>query len=235
MKNYSTTILANHEISPGYFRMKLLAPGIKVQAQPGQFIMIRPQTGLPTMLRRPFGILRCGFLPAECDGLPEREYLEILYKVVGKGTTFLSELHAGDRAEVLGPLGRGFDLGAAGKEKLLVGGGIGLVPLYLLAETLIARGDKVRLLMGGRTRDDILCVTEFERLGVETYVSTDDGSLGEAGFVTQVLKRKLDADAGRGGTYLLCRSRPSTSFAGGTHGVRRRRLPRLRRQGRRPQ
>ena len=53
MKNYSTTILANHEISPGYFRMKLLAPGIKAQTQPGQFIMIRPQTGLPTMLRRP--------------------------------------------------------------------------------------------------------------------------------------------------------------------------------------
>lgn len=192
MKNYSTTILANHEISPGYFRMKLLAPGIKAEAQPGQFIMIRPQTGLPTMLRRPFGILRCGFLSPECDGLPEREYLEILYKVVGKGTAFLSELHAGDRAEVLGPLGRGFDLGPTGKEKILVGGGIGLVPLYLLAETLIKRGDKVRLLMGGRTRDDILCVTEFERLGVETYVSTDDGSLGEAGFVTNVLKRKLD-------------------------------------------
>src|SRR5512133_1601747 len=192
MKNYSTTILANHEIAPGYLRMKLLAPGIKAQAQPGQFIMIRPQTSLPTMLRRPFGVLRCGFLPPECDGLPEREHLEILYKVVGKGTRFLSELHSGDRAEVLGPLGRGFELGPLGTGKLLVGGGIGLVPLYLLAETLIARGDRVRLLMGGRTRDDILCVTEFERLGVETYVSTDDGSLGEAGFVTQVLKRKLD-------------------------------------------
>lgn len=192
MKNYSTTILANHEISPGYFRMKLLAPGMTAQAQPGQFIMIRPQTGLPTMLRRPFGILRCGLLPPECEGLPDREYLEILYKVVGKGTSFLSELHSGDRAELLGPLGRGFELGSLKKEKILVGGGIGLVPLYLLAETLVKRGDKVRLLIGGRTREDILCVTEFERLGVETYVSTDDGSLGEAGFVTQVLKRKLD-------------------------------------------
>lgn len=191
MKNYSTTILANHEIAPGYFRMKLLAPGFGALAQPGQFIMIRPQTALPTMLRRPFGVLRCGFLPPECEGLPPREYLEILYKVVGKGTTFLSELHSGDRAEVLGPLGNGFDLGPSGTEKILVGGGIGLVPLYLLAETLVQRGDKVRLLMGGRTRDDILCVTEFERLGVETYVATDDGSLGEAGFVTNVLTRKL--------------------------------------------
>lgn len=191
MKNYSTTILANHEISPGYFRMKLLAPGFGSLARPGQFLMIRPGTGLPTMLRRPFGVLRCGTLPPECAGLPPREFVEILYKVVGKGTAYLSELHAGDRAEVLGPLGNGFDLGVSGGEKILVGGGIGLVPLYLLAETLVARGDKVRLLMGGRTRDDILCVTEFERLGVETYVATDDGSLGEAGFVTKVLERKL--------------------------------------------
>lgn len=191
MKNYSTTILANHEISPGYFRMKLLAPGFGSETRPGQFLMLRPATGLPTMLRRPFGVLRSGNVPPECDGLPPREYVEILYKVVGKGTAFMSELHAGDRAEVLGPLGNGFELGAPATEKILVGGGIGLVPLLLLAETLVARGDKVRLLMGGRTRDDILCVTEFERLGVETYVATDDGSLGEAGYVTKVLERKL--------------------------------------------
>jgi len=85
----------------------------------------------------------------------------------------------------------GFDLGDPDEEKILVGGGIGLVPLYMLAEKLVAHS-KVRLLMGGRTRDDIITVTEFERLGVETYVSTEDGSLGEEGLVTQVLERKLD-------------------------------------------
>ncbi len=88
-------------------------------------------------------------------------------------------------------MGKGFDPGAPGQEKILVGGGIGLVPLYMLAGELV-RHSSVRLLMGGRTRDDILAVTEFERLGVETYVSTDDGSLGEEGLVTQVLQRKLD-------------------------------------------
>lgn len=192
MKDYRTIVLANQEISPGYFRMRILAPGVAAQAHPGQFLMLRPEQALPTMLRRPFGIFRTGCQPAECDVLPPREYLEILYKVVGQGTAVLSELHQGDRVELLGPLGRGFDFGASGREKILVGGGIGLVPLFMLAEALLAAGHPVRLLMGGRTRDDILAVTEFERLGVETYVSTDDGSLGEEGLVTQVLVRKLD-------------------------------------------
>ena len=191
MKNYQTIILSNQEISPSYYRMRILSPGFAATAQPGQFVMIRPELALPTMLRRPFGIFRVGCLPPECDGLPPREYMEILYKVVGTGTQILSELHQGDRVELLGPLGHGFDLGTPDREKILVGGGIGLVPLFMLGEALIAQGSRVRLLMGGRTRDDILAVTEFERSGVETYVSTDDGSLGESGLVTRVLERKL--------------------------------------------
>jgi dihydroorotate dehydrogenase electron transfer subunit len=191
MKNYQTIILSNLEISPGYWRMRILAPGFAAVAKPGQFVMLRPELALPTLLRRPFGIFRTGCLPPECAGLPAREYLEILYKVVGQGTRILSELHAGDRVELLGPLGQGFAINDNTCEKLLVGGGIGLVPLFLLADELIRRGHHVRLLMGGRTRDDILAVTEFERLGVETYVSTDDGSLGEEGLVTRVLERKL--------------------------------------------
>ena len=192
MKNYQTIILSNLEIAPGYWRMRILAPGFAASAQPGQFVMLRTEQALPTLLRRPFGIFRTGCLPPECAGLPPREYMEILYKVVGQGTRVMSELHSGDRVELLGPLGRGFDIAVTDCVKLLVGGGIGLVPLFLLAEVMIRHGHEVRLLMGGRTRDDILAVTEFERLGVETYVSTDDGSLGEEGLVTKVLERKLD-------------------------------------------
>jgi dihydroorotate dehydrogenase electron transfer subunit len=191
MKNYKTVILSNQEISPAYYRMRILAPGFGATARPGQFVMIRVQRSLPPLLRRPFGIFRTGFLPADCDGQAPKEYVELLYKVVGSGTVLMSELHQGDRVELLGPLGKGFDLSDATGEKILVGGGIGLVPLYQLASELVKTG-KVRLLMGGRSREDILAVTEFERLGVETYVSTDDGSLGEEGLVTQVLKRKLD-------------------------------------------
>jgi len=193
MRNYKTKIISNQEISPGYFRMKILTPDFAEKAHPGQFVMFRVQRSLPPLLRRPFGIFRTGFLPADCDGQPPIEFVEILYKVVGRGTSIMAELHEGDKVELLGPLGNGFDYKTAGEgEKILVGGGIGLVPLYMLAGALIEQGHSVRLLMGGRSRDDILAVTEFERLGVETYVSTDDGSLGEEGFVTQVLERKLD-------------------------------------------
>lgn len=191
MKNYRTKIISNQEISPGYFRMKILAPGFGEKARSGQFLMFRVQRSLPPLLRRPFGIFRTGLLPPDCDGLPPKEFVEIVYKVVGRGTTIMAELHEGDRVEMLGPLGNGFDCKSNQGEKILVGGGIGLVPLYMLAEELVTSGCSVRLLMGGRTRDDIFAVTEFERLGVETYVSTDDGSLGEEGMVTQVLSRKL--------------------------------------------
>jgi len=191
MQNFKTVVLSNQEISPGYFRMRILAPEMASRVRPGQFLMFRVQLSLPPLLRRPFGIFRTGQLPPECDGLPPRDYLEMVYKVVGKGTASMSALQSGSRVEILGPLGRGFDPGTPG-EKVLVGGGIGLVPLYMLAEQLVAGGSKVRLLMGGRTRDDIICVTEFERLGVETYVSTEDGSLGEEGLITRVLERKLD-------------------------------------------
>ena len=191
MKNYKTKIISNQEISTGYYRMRILAPGFSEHAQPGQFVMFRVQRSLPPLLRRPFGIFRIGYLPGDCDGLPPKEYVEILYKVTGRGTTIMAELHEGDGVELLGPLGKGFDISSSEGEKILVGGGIGLVPLFMLASELKKRGQTVRLLMGGRTRDDIFAVTEFERLGVETYVSTDDGSLGEEGVVTQVLKRKL--------------------------------------------
>ena len=191
MKNFKTIILSNQEISPGYFRMRILAPGFSAQARSGQFVMFRVQRSLPPLLRRPFGIFRVGVLPPDCEGMEPKEFVEILYKVVGRGTNIMCELHEGDHVELLGPLGTGFFSTSPKKEKILVGGGIGLVPLYMLASELVAESP-VRLLMGGRNRDDILAVTEFERLGVETYVSTDDGSLGEEGLVTDVLQRKLD-------------------------------------------
>ncbi|MEZ4485294.1 MAG: dihydroorotate dehydrogenase electron transfer subunit [Syntrophotaleaceae bacterium] len=190
MKDFKTTILANQEVAPEYYRMKILAPGISALASPGQFIMLRAQSSEEPLLRRPFGIFDTGLLPSDCEGLPGKEYVEILYKVVGRGTRLMRDLHEGDRVELLGPLGRGFEVAGQKREQILVGGGIGLVPLYMLANALV-KTSKVRLLIGGRSRKDVLAVTEFERLGVETYVSTDDGTLGEQGPVTQVLERKL--------------------------------------------
>jgi dihydroorotate dehydrogenase electron transfer subunit len=190
MQNLKTVILHNREIAPGYFRMAVLAPGYPIQAKAGQFVMLRIQQQNQPLLRRPFGIFKTGTLAAECSGMPRREFVELVYKVVGSGTELMATLQRGDQVELLGPLGEGFTP-VESDTPILVGGGIGLVPLFKLAEDLCRQGKQVRLLMGGRTRDDILGITEFERLGVETYVSTDDGSLGEEGLVTAVLERKL--------------------------------------------
>ncbi|NLC71594.1 MAG: dihydroorotate dehydrogenase electron transfer subunit [Desulfuromonadaceae bacterium] len=190
MKDFNTTILSNQEISPGFFRMRVLAPGFEEGLLPGQFVMMRIQRNPAPFLRRPFCIFRTGSLPAECDGLAVREYLELLYKVVGQGTAIMATLHGGDRVDILGPLGHGFDVDFGAGEAILVAGGIGVAPLFMLGETLI-RQRRVELLLGARCREEVLAVTEFERQGIETYVSTDDGSLGRKGLVTEVLEQRL--------------------------------------------
>jgi dihydroorotate dehydrogenase electron transfer subunit len=194
VKDIHTSIVTNQEIASGYFRMKVLAPDFGQRVMPGQFVMVKVRQLNDPFLRRPFCVFRVGFLPSESDGLPPREYLELVYKVVGRGTEILSSLKDGERVSILGPLGNGFDLDAIGEDLLLVAGGIGVAPLYMLAEACAA-GKKVRLLLGGRSREDILAVTDFERLGIETYVSTDDGTLGEKGLVTEVLAQRLAVGA----------------------------------------
>ncbi len=193
-------ILSNTEVSPGYWRMRLTAPPEFTAATPGQFVMVRVNTAIDPLLRRPFGIFDVGnYTPAYTGGeaLP---FFEMLYRVVGKGTAMLSAMHETDLLDILGPLGKGFEMGEPLEEKLIVGGGVGLAPLYLLAKELV-KNSKVRLFAGGRTRDDILCITEFERLGVECYAATEDGSLGEHGVVTRVLEQRLDALHGCASIY----------------------------------
>lgn len=204
---FTSLILSNVEVSPGYWRMRMTAPPECAAARPGQFVMVRVSGAIDPLLRRPFGIFDIGtYVPAQSGAKPQ-PYLEMLYRVVGKGTEMLSTLHRSDLLDVLGPLGKGFDLGAPDEEKLIVGGGVGLAPLYLLAKELV-KTSKVRLFAGGRTRDDILCITEFERLGVESYTATEDGSLGECGLVTEALLRRLDALKGK-----------ADIFACGPHGM----------------
>jgi dihydroorotate dehydrogenase electron transfer subunit len=188
--NYKSMVIANTEVSSGYYRMRLTAPPQMLESRPGQFVMVKVRDAIDPLLRRPFGIFDLGVIPPDYTGGSDQPYLEMLYRVVGKGTAMLSVLHHGDHLDILGPLGRGFEQGAPAEEKILVGGGVGLAPLYYLAKELVGRS-RVRLFIGGRTKEDILCVTEFERLGVETYVATDDGTLGDAGLVTEVMERHL--------------------------------------------
>ena len=204
---FISMILSNAEVSPGYWRMRMTAPPEFSSATPGQFVMVRVSGAIDPLLRRPFGIFDVGsYIPLQ-SGATTQPCFEMLYRVVGKGTALLASLHANDLLDVLGPLGTGFTLGEPDEEKLIVGGGVGLAPLYLLAKELVT-ASKVRLFAGGRTRDDILCITEFERLGVECYTATEDGSLGECGLVTEALLRRLDQLQGR-----------ATIFACGPHGM----------------
>jgi dihydroorotate dehydrogenase electron transfer subunit len=204
---FTAMILSNAEVSPGYWRMRMTAPLEFASATPGQFVMVRVSSAIDPLLRRPFGVFDVGvYTPAQSGAVPQ-PFFEMLYRVVGKGTALLSSLHETDLLDILGPLGTGFNLGAAGEDKLIVGGGVGLAPLYLLARELV-KTSPVRLFAGGRTRDDILCITEFERLGVECYTATEDGSLGEQGLVTEALIRRLDARKGQ-----------ATIYACGPHGM----------------
>lgn len=204
---FKSMIISNSEVSPGYWRMRMTAPPEFAAAQPGQFVMVRINAAIDPLLRRPFGIFDVGMHMPAHSGAVAQPYFEILYRVVGKGTEMLSNLHETDQLDILGPLGKGFDKGTPGEEKLIVGGGVGLAPLYLLAKELV-KDAPVRLFAGGRTRDDILCITEFERLGVECYVATEDGSLGRCGLVTEALTATLDFLGGKG-----------SIFACGPHGM----------------
>lgn len=187
---FKSMVISNVEVSPGYFRMRMTAPPAIIDSVPGQFVMVRVREAIDPLLRRPFGIFDLGTFPTEYTDCGRQTFCEILFKVVGKGTEMLSTLHHGDHLDLLAPLGKGFVPGDPAGEKILVGGGVGLAPLYYLAKELV-KTSKVRLFAGGRNKEDILCITEFERLGVETYVSTDDGTLGANGLVTQVLEKHL--------------------------------------------
>ncbi len=199
---FKAMILNNAEVSPGYWRMRMTAPPEILQAQSGQFVMVRVNAFIDPLIRRPFGVFDVGMNQPAYTGAVPQPYLEILYRVVGKGTGMLSDLHETDLLDILGPLGTGFEMGPAGEEKLIVGGGVGLAPLYLLAKELV-KDSPVRLFAGGRTKDDVLCITEFERLGVECYTATEDGSLGECGLVTTVLEQRLQA-TGKKGRIFAC-------------------------------
>ena len=191
---FKSEILSNQEIAPAYWRIRLSAPPSFVTAKPGQFIMVQVSDSISPLLRRPFGVFN--------TGTDEQPWFEMLYKVVGKGTALLASHHAGEIIDVLGPLGTGFDQGSDDEEKLIVGGGIGLAPLYPLCKELTQKKSPVRLFVGGRTQADILCLEDFKALGVDCHVATEDGSLGTKGFVTKALEQHLDQLSGKAALYV---------------------------------
>ena len=172
MKQQVLTIMENVPVTGSVYRMRL--EGAELEAQkPGGFVNIRLD-GL--FLRRPISVF---------DSVPGS--LTILYKVVGKGTEQMSGMKAGETLDVLTGLGNGYDLSKAGDHPLLLGGGVGVPPLYLLAKQLTAAGKKVSAVLGFNTAAEVFGEAEFRALGCDVTVTTADGSYGVKGFVTDAL------------------------------------------------
>ena len=176
-------ILHQKEVAPQVFRLRLSSPGIAQEARPGQFVHLRIREGSDPLLRRPFSIHRVD---------RERGEVQVLYQVVGRGTKFLSRKLVGERLDVLGPLGHGFEVSEKGGGVLLVAGGIGVAPLIFLCEDLL-RGRAVTALIGAQSRDGILCDDLLGSWDATVHIATDDGSLGHRGVVTDLLKAQLEA------------------------------------------
>ncbi len=172
MKQSFFEIIENIPLTKNVYRMKLRGDTSDITA-PGQFINIKLD-GL--YLRRPISV-------CDCDS----EVVTIIYKVVGKGTEQMSRLKSG-KLDVLTGLGNGYDTSVSGDKPLLLGGGVGVPPLYLLAKKLISEGKKVSVILGFNTKDEVFYKEEFEALGADVTVTTVDGSLGVKGFVTDAAK-----------------------------------------------
>ncbi len=168
-----------------FFRFAIEAPAAGREARPGQFVMIKVSEGTSPLLRRPLGVHA-----ADPDGL------DLFFKVAGKGTGILSRKKPGDRIDLIGPLGRGFTVSATakGRTAFLVGGGRGIAPLYFLALELVKTGARPVVLYGGRSLSEIPLRERFERTGLEPRCSTDDGSFGFAGPVTELAALELDRE-----------------------------------------
>lgn len=172
-------VVSNEQLSADIYRLTLQAPDIAAAAWPGQFVMVKVASGLDPLLRRPFSIHR----------ITQEKNIQLLFKVVGKGTSLLANSAAGQKLDLLGPLGHGFTE-TAGKELCLVGGGMGIAPLLFLSEYLLQQrtAREMILLLGGRTREELEPIlTGFATLGLEVHTATDDGSLGHHGLVTDLL------------------------------------------------
>jgi len=191
--------------------MCLDAPAVAQKAEPGQFIYVHTSNEYQPLLRRAFSVHKISHQPPvtshQLKNKEKLKQMEILYRVRGEGTRILAEKKAGEELDIIGPLGKGFALCPLPFTlyPVLVGGGVGIAPLVFLAQNLAKnrkprttslRGrpkteNRILVLIGAKTKKEILCKDEFERLGCEVKVATDDGSQGFKGKVTELLRNIL--------------------------------------------
>jgi dihydroorotate dehydrogenase electron transfer subunit len=221
-KQIKVNIIENIQISGKYFRLSFDSPWIAKTAKPGQFMQIKISDDITPFLRKPFGVHR----------IIGQNTVGVLYGVVGEGTQILSRRKNGEALDVIGPLGNGFSCqlsarltGVGGQAishqlPILVAGGIGVAPLLYLAQRLTAHSPQHRaqssgpkaqspiVLIGTKTKAEVLCEKEFRALGCEVKIATDDDSRGYRGFVTGLLNNILNTQYSIHNTIYACGPKP---------------------------
>ena len=173
MKQGIFRITSNEKIARDIFKMTLAGDTSAITA-PGQFVNIKLDG---FFLRRPISV-------CDCVG----DNLTLIYKAVGRGTEQMSRMKNGDELDLLTGLGNGYNTKKSGGSPLLVGGGVGVPPMYILCKKLVAEGKKVTVVLGFNSKDDVFYEDEFRALGADVHIATADGTYGTKGFVTDVIK-----------------------------------------------
>lgn len=187
MKQIIAPVISNSEVMPETYLMWLEAPGIATIARPGQFVMV--YCGEDTILRRPLSIHRV-----------DEGRLALLFRIVGKGTHWLSQRQTGEAADILGPLGNGFRTEPTANNLLLVAGGIGIAPLRFLADITLKEKKKITVIMGARSVDYLLPISSPQKLfnegglpaSLHVVNATDDGTEGFKGLATDLVPAYAD-------------------------------------------
>ena len=172
MKQSLFTVISNRSLNSNVYKT-VLSGDTSAITSPGQFVNIKLEG---KYLRRPISV---------CDY--DSKSLTLIYKTVGKGTEQLSKMQKNEKLDILSGLGNGYDISKSGNNPVLLGGGVGIPPLYRLAKDLIALGKKTAVILGFNTKDEVFYEKEFEQIGAKVWVATVDGSYGKKGFVTDYL------------------------------------------------
>ncbi|HHF52193.1 MAG: dihydroorotate dehydrogenase electron transfer subunit [Candidatus Aminicenantes bacterium] len=185
LKNQRAVIAGKKSWGNDYFLFSLEAPVISRKSKPGQFLMVKITDNPYPLLRRPFSI-----------HARNKHNIEIFFQNTGVGTSMLSQKQRGDKIEILGPLGNGFHIGerSESKKASLIGGGRGAAPLYFLACELVKKNINVTVFYGGKSSEDLPIASKFKKENIRTLCSTEDGSSGFKGLVTDLLETELKTD-----------------------------------------
>ncbi len=175
-------IIDQIEITHNTYRITIESEIIARGSQPGQFVQLRVNEGIDPLLRRPFSIHRV---------YRNKNSLDLFYKVVGRGTHLMRSFKKGDFIDLIGPLGKGFVIDDNFKQAVIVAGGMGSAPMFFLIDELLNAGKKVALYWGAKNKEEIYHLSELKKANVEVNITTEDGSMGEKGMITDQFESSI--------------------------------------------